>query len=321
MACNNDAGTILQKGLKIVKIASHLEKKYPRGFVFDTTSVRLLSEATGFFIDRDIEKKLKQTMFKKTSGIFFLLSQATDKETRSEINKKAIDFLEKFNCFELSILYDKYIDRLNINCISSLDDFEAFFKAIFANEISITSPLRIKIVRLNHSVTNDILLLDITKKLLSFFQNESVGAIQEDELQNYFPNISTTTINILLSKFSENIIKTEINGIVCYQTFDTIGLPDDFSDMLCETLSLLDDLKLTPTVETIHTAISLRLSTNFSDEYNIRGNGILKKIISYYYKNIVIREWIGGEFKRNDNNKLTNKTLHDRIITALGYKK
>ena len=98
--------------------------------------------------------------------------------------------------------------------------------------------------------------------------------IQEDELQNYFPNISTTTINILLSKFSEKIIKTEINGIVCYQTFDTIGLPDDFSYMLCETLSLLDDLKLTPTVETIHTAISLRLNTNFSDEYNIRENGV-----------------------------------------------
>jgi hypothetical protein len=84
--------------------------------------------------------------------------------------------------------------------------------------------------------------------------------------------------------------------MVCYQTLDTLGLPDDFSNTLSDTLFRLDDLGLTPNEEVLHTALSIALGVNFKMEYNIPDQATYRRLIDIYYKADPPREWKRGVF-------------------------
>ena len=100
----------------------------------------------------------------------------------------------------------------------------------------------------------------------------------------------------ILKEHTEQLVKTEINGIVCYQTLDALGLTDDFSETLADVLEEIDNLGLTPSEDILHTALSIRLGVNFKSEYNVPDDKTYRKLIEMYYKSSPARKWRGGVF-------------------------
>jgi hypothetical protein len=271
-------------------IVSVLIQDYPYGFNFDTTSVRLLAEKSSVYIDTSIQNTLKSLMFCRNDEVYLLLDVVADSETRKEIIGFAGDWLNNYGCFEISELYARFSDNLNEKAIRNLNDFEVFFKFINRREVRCVAYYGTRIARVHNKRICD-LSLGVAKKVISIAQDEYGGTVNEDDLRDRFPAFSTDLLSDIIKEHAEELVKTEINGIVCYQTLDALGLSDEFSDTLAAVLEQIDEVGLIPNEEVLHTALSIRLGVNFKAEYNIPDDKTYRRLIAAYYKNEPKREW------------------------------
>jgi hypothetical protein len=277
-----------------------LSKDYSAGFRFDTTALRLLSNKTGVEIDKNVQFMLKQRMFRRNDDVFFLLDVVADAETRKEIADFADALLDEYGCFEMSELYALYADRLNTKCIRCVDDFEKFYKCIGNRDVRCIAAPRIGNRIARYSGGNVWELFDIiVQRIIAVTNDEFGGVISEEDLQKKFCAFSADLLaKIIKNCIGDELLRVEINGIVCYQTLEALGLPDNFSETLSETLHHLDTLGLIPNEEALHTALSLALRVNFKAEYNIPDQATYRRIIDVYYTATPPREWKSGIFEK-----------------------
>lgn len=271
-------------------IISVLTQDYPYGFNFDTTSVRLLAEKSGMGIDANIQNVLKRLMFCRNDDIYFLLDVVADFETRKEIISVAGDWLYDYGCFEISELYALFVDNVNERAIRDPYDFEAFYEFINSREVRCVAYYGTRIARVHNKSIRD-LSLGVAKKVISIAHDEYGGTVNEDDLRDRFPAFSADLLGSIIKEHAEELVKTEINGIVCYQTSDALGLSDEFSGTLSEVLEQIDEAGLVPSEEVLHTALSIRLGVNFKAEYNIPDDKTYRRLIAAYYKGAPQREW------------------------------
>ncbi len=271
-------------------IVSVLTQDYPYGFNFDTTSVRLLAEKSGVDFNLSIQNTLKDLMFCRKDGIYFLLDVVADAETRQKIIGFADDWLYDCGCFEISELYALAANNLNENAIRDLHDFEAFYEFINRREVRCVAYYGTRIARVHNKSIRD-LTLGVAKKVIFITHDECSGTVNEDDLKERFPAFSADLLGNIIKEHAEELVKTEINGIVCYQTLDALGLSDEFSDTLAEALEQIDEVGLIPNEEVLHTTLSIRLGVNFKAEYNIPDDKTYRRLIAAYYKGAPKREW------------------------------
>jgi len=279
---------------------------YPNGFTFDATAVRLLSDKSGGDINDNIQSILKFVLFRRGDDVYFMPDLVASAETREKIIGVANIFLDDYGCFEISELYDLLINDLNKKCIDSLENFESFYEFIYGKlsaaddkrrNIRCVSACGTRIARVRGKNIQD-LFSDIAKRVISIANHEYSGVVSEHDLRKRFPAFSVTLLANIIKGYSEELVKTEINGIVCYQTLDALGLSDEFSNILAETLSQLDELGLTPSEDVLHTALSIRLGVNFKAEYNIPDDKTYRRLLVAYYNGAPKREWKRGVFAK-----------------------
>lgn len=276
-----------------------LSGNYANGFRFETTAVRLLSDKTGIEIDIDLQNALKSSMFCRNDDVHFLLNIVADEEIRQDIVSLADCWLDNYGCFEISELYALFANKLNSDCIVGAEDFEAFYEFINKRDVRCVAYYGTRIARIQKSIPD--LSADIAKSIIASTRDELGGVIDEDELKNRFSAFSVELLSKIIKQYIEELVKTEINGIVCYQTLDTLGLSDDFSDTLSDVLSRIDELGLKPSQEILNTALSLELGVNFRKEYNIPDDQTFRRLITVYYKAEPRCEWKGGVFEEVSN--------------------
>jgi hypothetical protein len=284
-------------------IIAILSEDYSSGFRFDTTALRLLSNKAGVEIDKNMQASLKGQMFCRNDDVYFLLDVVVDAETRKDIVDFSDVLLDEYACFEMSELYAMYVDRLNPKCICGAEDFERFYERISRRDVRCVAASRIgnRIVRYSNGNVWET-FSTIAKKIVAVTNDEFGGVVSEEDLHKKFCAFSTDLLaKIIGNCVGDELLHVEINGIICYQTLDALGLPDDFSGMLSDTLCRLDDLGLTPGVEVLHTALSLVLGVNFKAEYNIPDQATFRRIVDVYYKASPFREWKHGVFKEVTN--------------------
>jgi hypothetical protein len=275
-----------------------LSEDYASGFRFDTTALRLLSNKAGIEIDKNMQSMLKRQMFRRNDDVYFLLDVVADAKIRKEIADFADALLDEYGCFEIPELYTLYANSLNPKCISGADDFEKFYERIGNCNVRCVAAPRIgnRIVRYNNGNVLGTFNI-IAKKIITVANDEFCGVVSEDDLQKKFCAFSTDLLAKIIRNCAESeLLRVEINGIVCYQTLDALGLPDDFSDTLSNMLCRLDDLELTPNEEVLNTALSLALGVNFKAEYNIPDQATYRRLVDIYYKANPPREWKHGVF-------------------------
>jgi hypothetical protein len=270
-----------------------LRKNYVQGFRFDTTYINLLSSASGIEVDERMQSSLKRMMFKRDDGIYFLLDMVADAVTRKDIIAFADTYLQEYGCFEIPEFYKMYENKVNSNCIRNADDFESFYEQIGKSGVRCVQAPYVgnRIARYsNGNVWNTF--KDVAAKIVTFITDEYYGSCNEDDLHVKFCAFSTDLLGKIIKQCAtDDLIRVEINGSVCYQNYDALGLPEDFSEQLAETLDRLGNIGLLPSQEVLHTAISLKLSVNFMEEFNLPDWDTYRRLIASFYKAEPRREW------------------------------
>jgi len=289
----NNAQTIPEPVLSV------LLNEYTNGFRFDSTSLRLLSRKTDFDIDEHMQSALKQQMFSRDDDIYFLFDLIASTETRKEIVDFADLLLAEYGCFELPELYRLYADRLNRKIIINADNFEKFYEQIGNPNVRCVAAPYIgnKIARFRKNANVWRNFEAIANKIIAVASDEFAGVISEDDLHAKFCAFSADLLAKIIERCADDrLIHTEINDIVCYQTLEALGLPENFSNTLSETLERLEELNLSPTEDVLHTALSLTLGVNFMADYNLPTQKIYRRLIDISYKGEPRRQWYGGVF-------------------------
>jgi hypothetical protein len=270
-----------------------LNKNYASGFRFDTTYINLLSSASSVDVDGRMQSALKRIMFRRDDGIYFLLDTVADAATRKDIVDFADTFLEEYGCFEIPEFYKLYEDKVNPKCINNADDFESFYEQIGKSGVRCVQAPYVgnRIARFsNGNVWGTF--KEVAAKIVSVIADEYYGSCNEDDLHSKFCAFSTDLLGkIIRNCASDELIRVEINDSVCYQTFDALGLPENFSEVLAEALERLSDIGLKPTRGVLHTAISLKLGVNFMAEFNLPDLDTFQRLIAAFYKAEPRREW------------------------------
>lgn len=274
-------------------VVDALNKNYTSGFRFDTTYVNLLSSASGVEIDRRMQSALKRIMFRRDDGIYFLIDIVADTATRKDIIDFADSYLEEYGCFEIPEFYKLYEDKVNPNCIRNADNFENFYEQIGKSGVRCVQAPYIgnRIARYSNGAVWST-FKEVAAKIVSVITEEYYGSCNEDDLHTKFCAFSTDLLGKIIRQCAaDELIRVEINDSVCYQTFDALGLPENFSEVLAEALERLSDIGLDPTQDALHTTLSLKLGVNFKAEYNLPDWDTYRRLIAAFYKAEPRREW------------------------------
>ena len=271
-----------------------LTENYSGGVRFEATLLRLLSDKSGVVIDNRIQNVLKHIMFRRSDDVFFLPDSICDTQTRKEIINVANSWIDDYGCFELSELYALFKQNINSRCIDNLENFTAFYEFINRRDIRCVECYRTRIARIKRSIKD--LFSDIAMKIGFMAYDEYGGTVDEDVSRKHFPAFSTAMIATIIKEYAEELVKTEINGLVCYQTLGALGLSDEFTEVLVKVLEQIEALALVPSEEVLHTALSICLGVNFKLEYNIPDDKTYRRLIEIYYKDAPKRKWLRGIF-------------------------
>jgi hypothetical protein len=276
-----------------------LKRNYASGFRFDTTYINLLSSASGEGVDNRMQTALKRIMFRRNDDIYFMLDIVADAATRKDIIDFADSYLEEYGCFEIPEFYKLYEDKVNSVCIRNADDFESFYEQIGKSGIRCVQAPYIgnRIARYSsNNVWNTF--REVAAKIVAVITDEYYGSCNEDDLHTKFCAFSTDLLGKIIKHCAaDELICVEINDSVCYQTFDALGLPENFSEVLTNALERIDDIGLDPTQDVLHTTLSLEMRIDFKAEYNLPDWETYRRLIATFYKTTPRREWKSNVFR------------------------
>jgi hypothetical protein len=276
-----------------VELIEALNHNYATGFRFETTYISLLSNAAGIEVEEKMQAALKRIMFRRDDDIYFLLDIVADAVTRKDIVDFAESYLQEYGCFEISEFYKLYEDKVNPICIRNTDDFESFYGQIGKSGVRCVQAPYVgnRIARFsNGNVWGTF--KEVAMKIVTVISDEYYGSCNEDDLHTRFCAFSTDLLGKIIKQCAaDDLIRVKINDSVCYQTYDALGLPHDFSEQLAETLERLDEIGLTIYRDALHTALSLKLGVNFMAEFNLPDWDTFQRLTTACYKAEPRREW------------------------------
>lgn len=121
---------------------------------------------------------------------------------------------------------------------------------------------------------------------------EYYGSCNEDDLHTKFCAFSMDLLGKIIKQCAaDELIRVEINDSVCYQTYDALGLPENFSEQLAEVVERMDEIGLILNRDALHTALSLKIGVNFMAEFNLPDWDTFQRLIAAFYKGEPHREW------------------------------
>lgn len=279
-----------------------LKKNYAGGFRFEATSINLLANVSGIQIDKAIEAKLKGSMFGRKDGVFFLLDQIADEETQVHLLATTDAYLRDYGCFEISEVYQQFEKRLNSICIKTAEDFESYYLWASQSNVRCVAAPQIgnRIVRYSDGSVWATFGA-IAKRIVTFIKEVHYGSCTEEALHGEFPAFSKNLLGkIIRHCASDELVSVEINDTICYQSFVALGLPENFSEILSAVLERLEEIGLSSSQETLHTALSLNLGVNFISEFSLPDWDTYRRLIRVYYKGQPRREWRNNIFAEVD---------------------
>ena len=271
-----------------------LQTDYANGFRFNESTLRLFADKIGFALDSATVARMKKEMFCR-DDLYFLPETVADVKTTSEMIATVGDWLRRFEMFDLGRLYERFESRLNAAAIRNLEDFERYV-AFSYNDSTIRcfDKWKARFLRVGGRSQKE-LFTALFARLRERVAEEG-GTLDEYALTDAFPAFTFDALSRVAKESGEELVVTAINDVACVQTFDALGLPDDFESALTDTLDELAALELTPTEDVLHAALSLRFGFNFNIQYNLTETKTYRRLIELNYNGATPRRWKGGVF-------------------------
>lgn len=281
------------------KVINTIRQEYFNGIRFDDTVIRLLEQSSSVEMNTYIQEALKKRMFQRSDGLYFLLDVISNSAQLELLEKKhLLNEIEHHGCVDIKALFSLYNKYGKTTCFRDEKDFEDYIILLIPDGISITGALKTRIIR-NTSISATESLTNAARNVT--FTIEESGGITQEDLQAEYPLLEPDFLVQLINKYTDNVIQTEINGFLCYQTIESLGLDEEFGQILTDCLDELDALKISASQEILHALISLKLGYNLKDEYNIRNDKTFRRMISECYNGSKKRRWKSGIFSEVSN--------------------
>ncbi|MDA8335002.1 MAG: hypothetical protein M0Z41_08455 [Peptococcaceae bacterium] len=274
-------------------------RAYPNGFVFSATAVRLLSEKVGFIIDDEMKAVLQQQMFSPGDDLWFFPDAFADSNTRQQLLVTAMQWLTKWQFFSLAALYESTRYYISDKC-DTIEAFESFYTWL-AKSVPTLSDTRtvsywnmFRIVRAK-DINCDRAFAKISGEHIKLTIEGAGGLVSESDLLKEYPLLDSGLLSAIIKEYMPWAIKTEVGGLICFQSAYHLGLPVDFSDRLSAVIARLEQIGLPVSDDNLHTALSLELGMHFCKEYNIPRRAF-RMFIEHQYTDQAKRSWSGGVF-------------------------
>lgn len=267
---------------------------YGKGLRFEETVILLLEQDISAKIDEPMQIALKNLMFRRKDEVYFMPNMVCNTAQAQLLDSAVLmEKLSKFGCIDVEVLYSQYNCLGDTTCLRDEGDFEDYLTFLLPNAIRFANALKTRIIRRTGVSVAESLNVAAGKVVSTIKGN---GYITLDDLQLEYPLFSGEFLRRLLEKYTDEVVPTTINEFYCFQTVEFLGLDEKFSALLKECLNELDRLSLRPSLEVIHTMLSIKLGYNLRDEYNIPDDKTFRHIISVYYDGDKPREWKSGIF-------------------------
>jgi hypothetical protein len=291
----------VKKRVQLKPTVDAIREHFPNGVKFDDSTLAFLEQKMGRRIKSAVIDELQERMFRRKDGLYFLSGSIIDPARKKELVRQAKGYLKKNASFETQVLYDAYADALNPVCIRSVGDFEDWIKYLAPQVFRFSS---IGKYRLARSFMKIETRADLAKYLLRKIRRtakRNYGTLEENDIVNIFDGFSLEFLSYFVKKKADDVFVREINETICFQTVEGLGVPEDFSEKLLETLEQIDDLGFTPSTEAIHILLSANIGRNIRDEFGLEDDKSFRKLIESHYKGKEPRKWKSGVFEKEGN--------------------
>lgn len=289
-------GQLKDKGtLKMIpnELIGTIMEAYKTGMRFDDTVLRLLEDKTGMEINESLVDALRETMFMRSDGLYYLPEMIAGSDELDFIKSDVTAKLNEYTVCESACLYEEFSTRNFSNCLRDEKDYANFLEYLLPDIVRGASIYGTKVIK-PINVSKGEAIGRLTEKLaLKICEN---GCLTEDELLETCPVISRDFMAKIIKKNTNDIVTTVINDMVCYQTIEMMGFDENFSDMLCNVLDKIDELNLVPSQETLKVLLSVEVGQNFFDAYSITDDKTFCRIIDKYYTGEKARAWQSGNY-------------------------
>lgn len=277
--------------------ADAIREHFPNGFKFDKSTLALLEQETGWKIQSAVIDELQEEMFERKDGVFFLPELIIDHAREEELFGQVDAYLEENASFELQPLYYAYADDLNRSCIRDVGDFEDWLRYFAQQDLKFTSIAKFRIARDSQIIKKDADLIEFLLQKIREAAEKNYGTLEEDDIVKNFGGFSLESLSHIVKTRADDVFVREINETICFQNFEGLGVPGDFSQRLLETLEQIDDLELTPSIEVIHVLLSSNCGRNIRDEFGLEDDRSFRTLIESRYEGKEPRKWKSGVFE------------------------
>ncbi|AGI85429.1 hypothetical protein MMALV_06900 [Candidatus Methanomethylophilus alvi Mx1201] len=250
----------------------------------------VLSNLVGERINEELLNNLKQDMFLRSDGLYYLVDEIASEDDLGQIKSSIEDYLENFGCFEVAAMWEYYKPIINDRIIMSKNHFGELAIFLMNNECHIRDYYNISFVK-KPRVGFPPSFKKCISKIETVVCEEYCGTMPDESISAEFYGFSIKNLQKIIKDFSDTLYFTEINGSECIQHIDNLGLPEDLSDTISNSVEKLESIGIPLTLEAIHTAISLDLGFSFRDEYGIIDDATLKMIIQRHCNLVPKHMW------------------------------
>lgn len=283
---------------KLARIQEVIISQYPNGVIFSPMSNRLLEAKSGVALDEKIIAELQKQMFRRLDDVWLFPEMLTSEKIQYQIVNTSIMWLAEFDCFSITALSQQV--AFEINNLSDVNkEFENFLLFLMDGQSNAPQfkPRTWNGVRIARSQGVDLsFAMERLGHKIEAAIDIAGGIVTETELLMKIPVLDAALLSAVVKDFLPHVLKTEINGLICFSHVENLGLPDDFSTQLSETVLQLETLNLDVSDTVLHTALSLVYGVNFNNAYQISDKKTFRNIVTQYFKGEKPHAWSRGAF-------------------------
>ncbi len=284
---------------KTTRIANAIREHFPSGFRFDDSNLSLLTSAMGERLDSLSIADVKERMFGRKDGVFFFSNFVIDRESEDALFEQVNKFADLNSGFEAGFLYEKYRDRLNSICVRNDGDFEDWLVKMSPVELRFTSVGKFRIARLK-TIRNDEEFTDALLQKIRDAANANYGTIEENDIVDTFDGFSLDCLSHIVKFRADDVFVKKINETICFQTFEGLGIPDDFSSSIQKAIDKVDKYGLAPSLDVLTAMLAAEAGYNPREEYGITEDKAFRKLIEVCYQGDVPRKWKANVFGKDE---------------------
>lgn len=262
--------------MKTAELITAIERECPNGVSFDSMALRLLRQKAPFE-DWQIED-LKAAMFQLGSGLWFSREMISDDETLLAFDGQAMEWLKEYGCFSVERLLRNFCGVFRH--IATPEDYTAFLR-----HLGYTVAVWEKggyFCSQTPSRLNDRLFA-ISETIAEWLQ-EADGTLTFHEIEQAMPHLTAEALEGIRVHYQPEAHYTEVGGVPCWCSTESITLPEDFSEKLTTVADTLVSLGERVSVPNIEFALNLLYRIRFREEYALTNNDTFMSVCKKHYQ-------------------------------------